>query len=138
MTTGAQQIRGYHPPFVWCSNGLQTLLALAPAATALIPADTVDGTREAATGLLIEQFVLHLIWDGTAGSTTYEVWRRRAGVDTLLATLTLASGSANYSRVAVVPASTPLRTLEIGDKLYVQPTAAATAAFDATIEGQFT
>jgi hypothetical protein len=140
MTAAAHQIRGYHPPFVWNANGLLSLFTPAPAAVALVPADILDGTRECPTGLLIDAFVLHLVYDGTAGtgSNTFEVWRRRAGANTLLATLTIASAAGSYSRVAVVPASTALRTLNVLDKLYVQPTAAATAAYDATIEGQFT
>jgi len=138
MTSPILSVEDYHPPFVWNANGLLTLFTLAPAATALVANDALDGTREAPTGLLVDAFVLHLIFDGTVGSTTFEVWRRRAGADTLLATLTIASGSANYSRVAVVPASVALRTLDVLDKIYVQPTAAATGAHDATIEGQFT
>lgn len=138
MATFGKGMLGYHPPFVWNGIGLQTNFPLAPAATALVPADVVDGTREAPLGLLIDAFVLHLIADGSAGTTTYEVWRRRAGANTLLATLSIAFTNGNYSRVAVVPGSVALRTLAAGDKLYIQPTAAATAATDATVECQFT
>lgn len=130
----------YHPPFVFNANGLQTLYPVAAPAGTLDPTKILDGTREAPTGLLIDQCVFHLLYDGTndATVTTYEVYRRRAGADTLLTTLTLATSAANYARVAVVPATAALRTLEVGDKLYIQPLAVGTAAMDATVEIQFT
>ena len=130
---------GYHPPFVFNANGLQTAFPVA-AAAALDPTKILDGTREAPTGLLIDTCVLHLIYDGTndATVTTYEVYRRRAGANTLLATLTLATTATNYTRVAVVPGSVALRTVNPLDLFYIQPIAVGTAATDATVEIQFT
>lgn len=137
MAAKEKGIRGYHPPFVFNANGLQSLFGVAVAAT-LDVTKLLDGSREAPTGLLIDTCVLHVVQDGSAGSTTYEVYRRRAGVNTLLATITIASASGTYSRAAVAPASTALKTVNVGDKFYVQPIAVATAAYDATIEIQFT
>ena len=139
MAATTKGIRGYHPPFVWNANGLQTLFPPAVAAT-IDPTKILDGTREAPTGLLIDVCVLHLGYDGTndATVTTYEVYRQRAGVSTLIATLTLATTATNYMRVAVQPASLALRTVNVLDKFYVQPVAVGTAAMDATVEIQFT
>jgi hypothetical protein len=140
MAARQKGISGYHPSFTFNANGLQTAFPVAAAAGTLDPTKILDGTREAKTGLIIDECVLHLVYDGTndATVTTYEVYRRRAGANTLLATLTLATTAANYTRVAVTPASTALRTVNVLDKFYIQPLAVGTAAMDATVEIAFT
>lgn len=67
---------------------------------------------------------LHVVEDGASGTATVEVYRRRGGVATLLGAITQASGVGDFSTVPVVPATEALQTVEPGDYLFCQATAA--------------
>jgi len=139
MAASAKARHGYHPPFVWNMNGQQSLFPVAVAAT-LDVTKLLDGTREAPCGLIIDLCRLHLVQAGTgATDVTYELYRRRAAANTLIITLSVTSDGSTYAinTGTGIPASTALRTVNAGDKFYVQPTVVVADAYDATIEIQF-
>ena len=109
--TDINSVEDYHPPYFWQANGLLSLFptsvagALNGLATAQIGlaagAGSFDGFRQAFTGLLIDStagvgtapgIIMRQRVDGSAGTTTVEVYRLRAAVWTLLATVSLAFG----------------------------------------------
>jgi hypothetical protein len=65
---------------------------------------------------------LHHEVDGSTGSTTMEMYRRRGGVVTLIANVTLAAGSGDFTTVPWTFTSDAVRFLEAGDYLHVQAT----------------
>lgn len=96
----------------------------------------INGSREV---WLANQFIqtmrLRQVVDGGGGATTVEVFRRRAGVNTSLGTITLGAGGGAFASAATVPATVALRTLQVGDILVCQFTARQTApAADVTVE----
>lgn len=82
---------------------------------------------------------LHLIENAGAGSLGIEVYRRRAGAFTLLATLTAVPADGDFATVAAVPAG-DLALLQAGDYLFCQPIAkdlVAAGANGATVDIHF-
>ena len=65
---------------------------------------------------------LHHEVDGSSGSTTMEMYRRRGGVVTLIANVTLAAGSGDFTTVAWTFTSPAVQYLQAGDYLHVQAT----------------
>lgn len=84
---------------------------------------------------VIDAFVLHQIRDGSAGTTTVELYRRRAGINTLLATVSLPNGGGDFASAIAVPVGA-LADLTPLDRLYVQFTEVQTGGFDVTAEVQ--
>lgn len=66
---------------------------------------------------------LHLIEDGTGGTGTFEIYRRRSGVFTQLGTLTYTAPTADFVQVGLVPATDDLKTVMPNDYLFCQATA---------------
>lgn len=132
-----KHVRGYHPAEHFNANGLLSEATLGVVGTFTLAA-VLDGLRHVDVNLRIDVVRFTQLVDGSAGSTTVELYRRRAGVNTLLATVTIAFGGGNYSTKTVVPASEALRELQIGDLLIAQFTSAQEGASDGTLQVSFT
>ena len=130
-------IRGYHPPCVFNANG-----PLAKAKTGVVGTYTttaaLDAARHIEVSLRIDIVRFIQIIDGNGGTTTVELYRRRAAVNTLLATMSIAQGGGDYAVVTAVPASEALRTLDVGDFLLSQFTSVQTASFHASLQVGYT
>jgi hypothetical protein len=116
------------------ANGLLTGFVDGVAGT-FTAAAMVDGLREISRFSLIDTVRMTQVIDGTAGTTTMELFRRRAAVNTSLGTVSLASGGGAFASATFTPASVALRTLLIGDILVAQFNARQTGtAANVTIE----
>ena len=135
-------VRGYHPPIYFQANGLLSSFGLAPTpGTWSTTTGPFDGTREQFVGLRISTIVLQQRLDGSSGSSTVELFRRRSGSQTQIATnaaITLAAGGGALARLSTSPTTETLRTIEPGDILLVQLTAAQVAGEDLTLTVSFT
>lgn len=137
--TLCQQIRGYHPPLTFNVIGVLTAQTIAETPGTLSTASSLDGVRQAYTGLLIDYLVLHVKKDGSSGSTVGEFYRKRGAADTLLGSLTINASDSEWSMTTAVPDTLAKRTVLPGDRFYVQlASTPATAAEDATFEVSFT
>lgn len=76
----------------------------------------------------INEVHLHQIKDGTGGSNVLELYRRRGGVMTLIATVSLASGGGDFQTVGFTFVSEALKFVEAGDYLFLQATSVMSAA----------
>ncbi len=121
---------------VFNASGDLSFAVLGAAAGTVSLSALIDGTRSVALDGVITSVILNQQGDGTAGTTTAELYRRRAGAFTLLATISLAQGGGDYSQTAAVPAGA-LATITAGDRWYVQLIAAQTDGLNASLEVQF-
>ena len=119
MTTPNKMIRGYHPSLVFLANGLLSGYTNAAGAGTFDASASFDGMRRAATNKRIDIIRLFQMVDGGGGTTTVEVFRRRSGVNTLLGSVSLASGGGAFATATVTPASEALRELQVGDLVVV-------------------
>lgn len=70
-----------------------------------------------------ESIHLHQIVDGNSGTTSLEVYRRRSGAMTKVATISLENGGGDFGFATFSWVSEALRTFVRGDYLYLQATA---------------
>lgn len=103
-----------------CGNVATGNLVVAAPATPAAASMAFFGQLNIAHARTIAAIHLHLIETGSAGDLVIEVYRRRSGAFTLLATLTLSSADGDFATAAVVPAGA-LARLQPGDYLYAQP-----------------
>ncbi len=78
----------------------------------------------------------HLIVDGSSGTSTFEIYRRRDGVFTLLGTLSIAQGGGDHGFASVTPTG-GLELLLRGDYLFAQALALQTGADGLTLDVHF-
>lgn len=127
--------RGVIDAYRFNANGLLSGFSDGVAGT-FTAAAMIDGSEEVWNA---EQFIqtmrLRQIVDGGAGTTTVEIFRRRAGANTSLGTISLAAGGGVFATASTIPATAALQTLQVGDVLVCQFTARqTTTAADVTIE----
>ncbi len=96
-----------------------TPVEAAAAGTADVDAMAVFGQFNIHKILTIASIEAHMVKAGTSGDLVVEVYRRRAGVFTLLATLTINGPSTNHAVNTVVPTG-DLASLNAGDYLFTQ------------------
>lgn len=131
----ATTIRGAYQPYVFNANGLLSAFVDGVVGT-FTAAAMIDGSREIWNA---EQFIqtmrLRQVVDGAGGTTAVEVFRRRAGANTSLGVISLASGGGVFATAATIPATVALQTLQVGDVLVCQfNTRQTVTAANATIE----
>jgi len=80
---------------------------------------------------------LHQIKDGTSGTNTIEVYRRRSGVMTLIASVSLASGAGDFGFASFTFVSEALRLVERCDYLYMQSTSVMATTGDGFVDVHF-
>jgi len=97
-------------------------------------AGSFDGMREITRTGLWDTFRLRQLVDGTAGTTSVELFRRRGGVLTSLGIVSRLFGGGAFAEASLTPASAALRALSIGDVLVVQFTARQTNGETVTVE----
>jgi hypothetical protein len=112
-----------YPSTAWFNLPVTKDVALAPtpgtpSATSMAEYGRV-GVPEPTT---IERIHLHQDVDGNSGTTVLELYRRRHGVMTLIATATLAHGGGDFGFTDFTMVSDDLRSLERGDYLMMQAT----------------
>lgn len=132
MTT---TLRGVAWSYKFDAFGLLTAYADGVAGT-FTAAAMIAGSREIWNAdQFIQTMRLRQVVDGGGGTTAVEVFRRRAGANTSLGTISLAAGGGAFASAATVPASVALQTLLVGDILVCQfVTRQTTTAADATVE----
>ena len=148
MAATQKQVVGDHPPYSWQANGDLLLFpvsvagALNTLATTNIGlaagAGAFDSFQECFTGLLIDTLSIRQRVDGSAGTTTVEFYRLRAGVWTFLVSVSLAFGGGGGATASAVPASVALRTLNQGDVVVAILVARQTGATDLSAKASFT
>ena len=150
MATNFKRCYKYHPPYFWSANGILPIFpvsvagalnGLATAQVGLVAGQgSFDGFRECFTGLLIDTNGIKIQQrvDGTAGTTTVEVYRLRAAVWTLLGSVSLAFGGGGGASASMTPASVALRKLDAGDVLVAIMVAAQTNGEDLSMWLSFT
>jgi hypothetical protein len=117
------------------ANGLLTGFVNAAAPGTFDSAAMVDGLREISRFSLIDTIRMTQVVDGGAGTTTMEIFRRRAAVNTSLGTVSIVQGGGVFASATLTPASVALRTLLVGDTLVAQFTARqTTTAANVTLE----
>ena len=110
-------------------------------APALAP---IPGTPDAAAMAVFGQlniyttmrvFVMHYhqIEDGSAGTSNFEIYRRRSGVFTRLVVLTLAFGGGDFATAFATPVG-DLAVLNAGDYLFCQATSFQTNGDGITVD----
>lgn len=102
---------------------------LAPVAGTLDPeAAAFFGTMEVHRRARIQFLHVHQMVDGSGGTTTAEVYRRRSGVNTLIATVSLAAGGGDHQRGFSLPEDSGANLVQRQDYLYCQLTAVQTGS----------
>lgn len=97
-------------------------------------AATFGGVRRMKFYGLLDQLVLTQLVDGTAGSTTVELYRRRGASIARVETVTLAAGGGDIARAVVDLTDNALRALRPDDQLFVQFTERQTDGADVTVD----
>ncbi len=111
-------------PFTFNANGDVATFPVAAVPGTFDFSAAFDGTREVRQPLTITAIRLTQLRAGAAGGTTVEIFRRRAGVNTLLLALTILSGAGNHGSVSAAPA---LAGILSGDQLFMHFTAVQAA-----------
>jgi len=119
-------IRGYSPPCYWNLDGVLSAFALNI---------FLDGVRGADVGLRAKALVISQRVDGTAGTTTIELFKKSpGGVETSMGTVSLAFGSGTDSQAQFTAfASAAIRRIDPGYRLGIKLTAVQTGGEDLSI-----
>lgn len=97
-------------------------------------AASFDGIFELSRVSLWDTIRLTQMVDGTVGTTTVEIFRRRGGTNTSLGTISLNQGGGAFAQASLTPASTALRALAVADLIMVQFNARQTNGAFAIVE----
>lgn len=116
--------------------GKLTGASTATPGTADPEAMAIFGQLNIQKSLTITALHQHLIEDGSTGTSTFEIYRRRDGVFTLLGVLSIAQGGGDNAFASVVPAG-DLQFLLRGDYLFAQATSLMTGGDGLTLDVHF-
>ena len=101
-----------------------------------VDAMAIFGQLNIHKNLTITALHQHLIVDGSSGTSTFEIYRRRDGVFTLLGTLSIAQGGGDFGFASVTPTD-GLEFLLRGDYLFCQALALMSGADGLTLDVHF-
>jgi len=97
---------------------------------------SVFGQLNITTQISIQRIHYHQIVDGTAGTSSIEIYRMRDGVFTLIAEIDMPFGGGDFSTRGATPEGN-LAILNAGDYIFCQATSIQLGANGATIDVHF-